>query len=99
MEKYLADDLQELAETCELAVTRLQYLKNGGTEPKNIYNSTDPAPPSKETDVTALKRQFFDENESIYERYRAMFALRDINTDESVRILNEGITSVIINRT
>lgn len=90
LKKYENDDILELSETCQLAIKRLQYLDSGGIEPKNTFGTVDPAPPSSETDIHALKKIFLDNSQTIYDRYRAMFALRDMNTDESVLSLTEG---------
>jgi deoxyhypusine monooxygenase len=92
LQKYQSSELIELAETCELAVKRIQYIAEGGKEPRNIYGSVDPTPPSIEKDVEKLKNILFDENKSIYDRYAAMFALRDLNTDESILALAKGTT-------
>lgn len=50
----------------------------------------DPAPPSGEKDVTALRASLLDENASMFDRYRAMFALRNLASKESVEALAEG---------
>ncbi|VDM34908.1 unnamed protein product [Toxocara canis] len=50
----------------------------------------DPAPACSETDVAVLGATLVDLKKSLWERYRAMFALRNINTDESVKALTQG---------
>ncbi len=42
-------------------------------------------------DVAALKRQLLDANLPLFERYRAMFALRDIGSEEAVLALTVGL--------
>ena len=37
-----------------------------------------------------LKQILLDENRSLFERYRAMFALRNLGTDEAVLAICEG---------
>jgi len=98
LQKYLSCEFQEIAETCELAVKRIQYLADYGEEPKNIYGSIDPTPPSSERNIEKLKDIFLDENQPIYDRYAAMFALRDLKTDDSIRILTEGIVMPFYDR-
>jgi deoxyhypusine monooxygenase len=58
---------------------------------ENPYASVDPAPPSQETDVTVLKQMLLDEDLNLFDRYRAMFTLRNLNTPESVLALGEGL--------
>ena len=43
------------------------------------------------TKIDELKKILLDENQSLFERYRAMFALRNIGTDEAVLAICEGI--------
>ena len=42
------------------------------------------------TTVDELKTILLDESRSLFERYRAMFALRDIGTDEAILTICEG---------
>lgn len=90
LSNYRYDSISELSETCELAIYRLTYLAKGGEEPTNVYNTVDPVPPSKETNMDALKNIYLDNNKSIMDRYQAMFALRDLNSSESIGILTKG---------
>lgn len=96
LKKYCENEIQELAETCQLAVKRLTYLMNGGKEPINVYGSIDPTPSLNENRVDVLRKIFLDDNKSIYERYEAMFALRDLNNENSIQVLCEGIIFLIL---
>lgn len=81
----------EVAETCQLALQRMEWFnKNSSSDKVSPFHSVDPTPPSSERNVTQLKSVLVDENESLFERYRAMFGLRNIKTDESVLALCEG---------
>nr|MBE5726517.1 nero [Cucujiformia] len=95
LQKYMEDPVIEVAETCELALGRMNWLKNSGEETKNlsknIYNSVDPAPPALSSDLEELKETLTDEHVSLFERYRAMFALRNIGTEEAITILGEAL--------
>lgn len=42
------------------------------------------------TKIDELKTILLDENQSLFERYRALFALRNIATDEAVLAICEG---------
>ena len=53
--------------------------------------SVDPAPPSVNNDITALKGRLLDETLPLFDRYRAMFSLRNVGTSEAVLALAEGI--------
>ncbi|XP_067011128.1 deoxyhypusine hydroxylase [Anabrus simplex] len=97
LEKYCQDPVIEVAETCQLALGRIKWLASSGEEeeklPRNPYTSVDPTPPSPETDVSILKKTLVDDTKSLFERYRAMFALRNLNTKESTLALGEGLKS------
>ncbi|XP_011143417.1 deoxyhypusine hydroxylase [Harpegnathos saltator] len=94
LEKYSKDPIPEVAETCELALSRFRWLEsNSNTEDsqKNSYWTVDPAPPAEITDVDVLREILLDQSESLFNRYRAMFSLRNLGTTESILILTEGL--------
>nr|NVI76134.1 nero [Cucujiformia] len=96
LEKYRNNPIRELAETCELALERIEWLKNSKENTKNLpaspYNSVDPAPPAASTNIDELKSILTDEeNVSLFDRYRAMFALRNTNSDEAIIALGEAL--------
>jgi deoxyhypusine monooxygenase len=93
LEEYVDDSVTEVAETCQLALDRITWLAELSQSEKlseNPYASVDPAPPLEETDVTVLKHMLWDGNLNLFNRYRAMFSLRNLNTPESVLALGEG---------
>lgn len=93
LEKYCKDPVPEVAETCELALGRLRWLesnRNTESSQKNPYSTVDPAPPAETNDVEVLRNILLDENKSLFDRYRAMFSLRNLGTTESVLALTEG---------
>jgi len=93
-----SDAVPEVADTCRLAVARIEYYSSneGKTEDlsANPYKSTDPAPPfaAKDTSVAALKGIMLDSGESLFRRYRALFSLRNLGTEESVLAVAEGLS-------
>ncbi|CAH1963088.1 unnamed protein product [Acanthoscelides obtectus] len=93
LEKFKNDTVVEVAETCQLALERIRWLQNPESkEPTpSSYNSVDPAPPTKLQDPEELKSVLIDENCSLFERYRAMFALRNLNTKEAVQALGSAL--------
>lgn len=81
-----------MAETCQLAVRRLEWLQQHGGEPTaGPYLSVDPAPPAEERDVGRLREALLDESRPLFERYRAMFALRNAGGEEAALALAEGL--------
>ena len=94
LEEYSKDCVSEVAETCELALNRLQWLKLNDTSinlEKSPYMSVDPAPPAEIDDVDKLRDILLDENIPLFERYRAMFSLRNMRTSKSILALGEGL--------
>ncbi|XP_065220003.1 deoxyhypusine hydroxylase-like isoform X12 [Planococcus citri] len=93
LRKYEKSDIPEIAETCEIALGRLEFLDQGGVIDPNVYGTVDPAPPSDSKDLPNLMEMYLNANLSIFERYRAMFALRNLNTDFSAEGITKGFNS------
>ncbi|XP_021492572.1 deoxyhypusine hydroxylase [Meriones unguiculatus] len=93
LKQYATDPVVEVAETCQLAVGRLEWLQQHPGEPAcaGPYLSVDPAPPSEEHDVARLREALLDEARPLFERYRAMFALRNVGGQEAALALAEGL--------
>ncbi|NXX75562.1 DOHH hydroxylase, partial [Urocolius indicus] len=91
LKRYSEDPVVEVAETCQLAVRRLQWLQEHGQEPPSPFLSVDPAPPAEDTDVAALRRALLDESRELFERYRAMFALRNRGGRDAALALADGL--------
>lgn len=93
-----SDPVQEVAETCQLAVQRIHWLQQqqGRAEhlSENPYSSVDPAPPADEPSPRScaeLRRSLLDESLPLFDRYRAMFSLRNRGDAESVTALADGL--------
>ncbi|XP_034231635.1 deoxyhypusine hydroxylase-like [Thrips palmi] len=95
LEEFKNDPTVEVAETCTLALDRLSWLEKHTEDGRkeNPYQSVDPTPPSEETDVTKLREMLLNENESLFNRYRAMFALRNLRSEDAVLALADGLKS------
>uniref|UniRef100_A0A8C4N278 Deoxyhypusine hydroxylase n=1 Tax=Equus asinus TaxID=9793 RepID=A0A8C4N278_EQUAS len=93
LKEFEADPVVEVAETCQLAVRRLEWLqqRGGAPAPKGPYLSVDPAPPAEERNVGRLRAALLDEARPLFDRYRAMFALRDTGGEEAALALAEGL--------
>lgn len=91
----------EISETCQIAVELLKWkLERGqnstsstGDVSVNPFSSVDPAPPvvSAAQSIEDLKKNLLDEDLSLFERYRAMFALRNLNNDDAAIALSTGL--------
>lgn len=94
LQKYSKDPVPEVAETCELAVGRIQWVRDHSEKssdvPANPYCSIDPTPPSEDQGVANLRNILLDDEKPLFDRYRAMFSLRNQRTPESIRALCEG---------
>ncbi|KAM9986023.1 hypothetical protein ACTFIZ_004296 [Dictyostelium cf. discoideum] len=95
LKEYSNDPVKEVSETCQLALSRVEwYEKNKPeTEEDKMYMSVDPAPPLKKGSLSKeeLRSKFLDSNLDIFNRYRALFSLRDIGDEQSVLALCDGL--------
>ncbi|KAG3069260.1 hypothetical protein PI124_g20138 [Phytophthora idaei] len=98
LEKYSADPAPEVSDTCKLAVTLVKYklakakgeIVEGEVD-RNPYLSEDPAPAAeKDVSTAELRKVLLDPNGDMFARYRAMFSLRNRNTDEAALALAEA---------
>jgi deoxyhypusine monooxygenase len=108
LREYLKDGEVSVRETCELAIEKIE-----GTERANqagIYGTIDPAPSMMKSfhetegkdlgssDLIKMKLQLLDQQKTLFERYRAMFGLRDAirrtpDTDELDGIAVEALAA------
>lgn len=92
LKEYSADPVVEVAETCQLAIQRIEWLQNNPDAPGDgPFLSVDPAPPAEERDVPSLRAVLLNDNLPLFDRYRAMFALRNIGGKEAVLALTDGL--------
>ncbi|XP_061540523.1 deoxyhypusine hydroxylase [Phycodurus eques] len=95
LKAYSQDPVVEVAETCQLAMRRLEWLQKGGDRQprdadRNPYNSVDPAPPAARGSAAELRALLLDESLPLFERYGAMFALRNLGGREAALALGDG---------
>lgn len=94
LERYCDHPAPEISETCRIAVDLIKWRnRESSTETTSgSYLSVDPAPPFQAGSKTVqdCENILKDESLSLFERYRAMFTLRNMNTDESALALEAG---------
>ncbi|KAJ2707032.1 deoxyhypusine hydroxylase [Coemansia spiralis] len=100
LEKYVNDPCQPLAETCVIALEKIRYDHSADAQrldpaPKgSAYGSVDPAPATTATkSIPELQAMLCDEGVGLWKRYRAMFALRELGTEDAVLALAAGLES------
>ncbi|EEF41437.1 deoxyhypusine hydroxylase [Ricinus communis] len=92
------DPAQEVRETCELALKRIEEMgtannceSTSGSE-RSPFLSVDPAvPASCCCSVDKLREALLDEGKGMYERYAALFALRNNGGDDAVSAIVESL--------
>jgi deoxyhypusine monooxygenase len=84
LRKYANDPVREVRETCELAIQNIEDKLKGNVEedPQILeeFQSIDPAPAPrdyKKMSTEELREIYLNTDLSLYERYKAMFGLRN----------------------
>lgn len=93
LEKYSKHSVPEIAETCQLAVERIEWLMQNDFENQadSRFCSVDPAPPIEQKSLEDLNEILLNEELTLFERYRAMFALRNRGEEAEVKVLSRGL--------
>ena len=110
LERFLNYEDDIIRETCEISVENLNWMKNtdnglkeGLNNIKLQYNSNDPAPPfnykddSKYNSIEKIRNIMHNKDETYFNRYRALFTLREFNSDEAVKVLCESFDKKLKN--
>uniref|UniRef100_A0A6A7G6M3 Deoxyhypusine hydroxylase n=2 Tax=Hirondellea gigas TaxID=1518452 RepID=A0A6A7G6M3_9CRUS len=94
LQQFSSDPQIEVSETCSLAIDSIQFkLKHDVWNDEFCrFGSVDPAPPSNIRDVDQLRVSLLDSSLSFFERYRALFALREVGTKPAVLALIDGLS-------
>ena len=98
LRQYLSDDNVSVRETCEIALAKIEYdhgLAHGERTARSRYDSIDPAPPlamhgtsaAAVESVPDLRAKLLDTSASLFERYRAMFGLRNLASADDAAVL------------
>lgn len=89
----VSDPAPEVRETCELALHRIEEMKNNGADERGAspYLSVDPAAPASCSSISELRDVLLVEEKGMYERYAALFALRNDGGDEAVSAIVDSL--------
>ena len=93
LKKYSEDSAPEVAETCQIALNRIEWLVDqDGCDfrDNNPYHAVDPAPPFTNGSSREWQKQLNDTSLPLFQRYRAMFALRNQGGRDAVLALASG---------
>ena len=86
-----------MAQTCQLALQRIQYHSQQeapAEQDSSRYLSVDPTPAAPSSiPANELHTVLVDESARIFDRYRAMFALRNKGGREAIAALGEAFSS------
>lgn len=95
LREHVSDHAIEVAETCQIGLERIKWLGASSEETlsENPYSSVDPAPPAVDSGmkIEDLEKQLTDTSLSLFERYRAMFSLRNHGGEDCVLTLSKGL--------
>lgn len=89
----VSDPAPEVRETCELALHRIEEMKNNAADERGAspYLSVDPAAPASCSFISELRDVLLGEEKGMYERYAALFALRNDGGDEAVSAIVDSL--------
>lgn len=95
LEKHKSDPVKEVAETCVIAMERICWsLNDRYYKDNNPYASVDPSPSfgtDEQCAIEELSKIYTDTNRSLFERYRALFSLRNKRSPEALAVIVKGL--------
>jgi HEAT repeat protein len=89
LREFSTDAAPEVRETCLIALEKLAWnAANPGVTFASKYASVDPAPRTDDAEdsIDTLQQRLMDHSKTHFERYRAMFALRDRDSEAAVLV-------------
>jgi deoxyhypusine monooxygenase len=94
LSRFIDHPAHEIRETCMIAIDLINWKQGEEarqTEKSRYFLSEDPAPAiAEKSTVVDLEQKLLDTSLSLFHRYRAMFALRNLNSDASSLALCSG---------
>ena len=97
LDAHATDSVREVAETCQVAAARVRWVLAAGAaaeRDENPFDSVDPAPADArpaDADVPRFAATLLDAALPLFDRYRAMFSLRNNRSLAAVRALCAGL--------
>lgn len=95
-----SDPAQEVRETCELALQRILNLKDAAAADDSTapdispFMFVDPAAPATScSSVDQLRELLLDEEKGMYERYAALFTLRNDGGNKAIATIIDSLGS------
>ncbi|KAJ7795614.1 armadillo-type protein [Mycena olivaceomarginata] len=94
LQEYLTDSNRSVRETCEIAIAKIEWDNSdeGKRHTEGLSDSTIPPKTYPMAESLALKAKLLDTSLPLFERYRAMFALRNVGTPAAVDALASGFS-------
>lgn len=103
LREFASDSVREVSETCEIALARIRWANSDGVTAeaeaaaatdKNPYDSVDPAPAvgGAPKSVPELRTQLLDASLPLFDRYRALFSLRNLGSEDAVLAIADVLT-------
>ncbi|KAJ8747014.1 hypothetical protein K2173_012993 [Erythroxylum novogranatense] len=93
----VVDPAQEVRETCELALSRIHEFSSATCDDamqRSPFLSVDPAAPASScSSVGELREILLDEERGMYQRYAALFALRNNRGDEAISAIIDSLAT------
>ena len=97
LKQYSYDEVIEVAQTCQLGVQKIQMEQTRGVmNEQNVkYSSVDPTPafqePGDDSQVARARECLIGNSSHLFEKYQALFTLRNIGTEQCVKILGDAL--------
>jgi len=90
------DPCSEVSDTAIIAIEKIRRAKkeieeSNDSAPQSKYYSVDPAPPLPSNNIEELQSKLNDRSASLYDRYRAMFTLRNIGSHAAIDALASSL--------
>ncbi|KAL4874119.1 hypothetical protein BDV12DRAFT_181985 [Aspergillus spectabilis] len=96
------NEVEVVRETCDIAVDRILWEQSEAKKAEKLkpsdFTSIDPAPPmpltAKEPSIPELENTLLDTSLPLFQRYRAMFGLRDLASPPDIPTAKEAVESL-----
>lgn len=95
LKEFATDSAPEVSDTCNLALQSLVWHQSSEAGVESRYLSVDPAPPinATEKDIPELEAKLLNSELPLFERYSALFGLREIGNSKAVNSIVKALTA------